>query len=228
LTTPFTKAVPDTFMEIVAWNDWANGHGDRALDKITCDMLLGFTGLPQENLLKDGVGRHGDNEPDSESKFRPNDVMLGRTGNALTEGKPSSDQACYRPVIGGIAHLTWHRRKPPVHSVVRTLCGATYSVPSESKPRTNECPTCDEAFREYFDLPRRRDTPAADPPHPSATVIYRSIRRLQGRTRLDRLDHGRADQHPVPAPTVSNDVTPPPKHTPELLLCVLAQGRTVA
>jgi hypothetical protein len=100
LTTPFIKTVPDTFKEMVAWNDWANGHGDRALDKITCDMLLGFTGLPQENLLKDGVGRHGDNEPDSESKFRPNDVMLGRTGNALTERKPSSDQACYRPVIG--------------------------------------------------------------------------------------------------------------------------------
>jgi hypothetical protein len=21
------------------------------------------------------------------------------------------DEACYRPVIGGVAHLTWHRRK---------------------------------------------------------------------------------------------------------------------
>jgi hypothetical protein len=52
LTTPFPKAVPDTFKEMVAWNDWAYGHGDRALDRITCDMLLGFTGLPQENYSR--------------------------------------------------------------------------------------------------------------------------------------------------------------------------------
>jgi hypothetical protein len=82
---------------------------------------------------------------------------------------PMNDEACYRPVIGGVAHLTWHRRKPPVTSTVRTLCGTAYDVSSESKPGTDECPACDEAFREYFDLPRRRDTSAADPSCPSAT-----------------------------------------------------------
>jgi hypothetical protein len=79
------------------------------------------------------------------------------------------DEACYRPVIGGVAHLTWHRRKPPVRTIVRLLCGPTLSVPSESRPPTSECPACDDTFREYFDLPHRRDTPAAVPSHPSAT-----------------------------------------------------------
>jgi hypothetical protein len=61
----------DTFKEMVAWNDWANGHGDRALGKITGNMLLGFTGFAAGKLLKDGVGRHGGNEPDSESGRSP-------------------------------------------------------------------------------------------------------------------------------------------------------------
>jgi hypothetical protein len=80
---------------------------------------------------------------------------------------PMDEQTCYQPVIAGVAHLTWHRRKPPVRAIVRLLCGPTYNVPAESKPPTSECPACDEAFREYFDLPRRRDTPAADPSRPS-------------------------------------------------------------
>jgi hypothetical protein len=77
------------------------------------------------------------------------------------------DQACYRPVIGGVAHLTWHRRKPPVRAIVRLLCGPIYTA--GANPPTSECLACDEGFREYFDLPRRPDTPAADPSHSSAT-----------------------------------------------------------
>jgi hypothetical protein len=87
----------------------------------------------------------------------------------MTNSGPMDELACYRPVIGGVAHLTWQRRNPPVRSLVRTLCGVTYSVPAEAKPRTGECSACDDAFRDYFDLPRRHEPSAADPSHPSAT-----------------------------------------------------------
>ncbi|SEF27074.1 hypothetical protein SAMN05421837_103620 [Amycolatopsis pretoriensis] len=111
----------DTFKEMVAWDDWANGHGDRALGKITGNMLLGFTAFGAGKLLKERARGH---EPDSErglpgesgtpdvptsfaptdvskvkdhlsrpglDHFGPNDVMLDRIGKALAEGKPLSE-----------------------------------------------------------------------------------------------------------------------------------------
>jgi hypothetical protein len=56
----------DTFKEMVAWDDWANGHGDRALGKITGNMLLGFTAFGAGKLLKERAPGHGEQEPDSE------------------------------------------------------------------------------------------------------------------------------------------------------------------
>ncbi|WP_410607529.1 putative T7SS-secreted protein [Amycolatopsis sp. lyj-109] len=56
----------DTFKEMVAWDDWANGHGDRALGKITGNMLLGFTAFGAGKLLKERAPGHGEHEPDSE------------------------------------------------------------------------------------------------------------------------------------------------------------------
>lgn len=56
----------DTLKEMVAWDDWANGHGDRALGKITGNMLLGFTAFGAGKLLKERAPGHGEHEPDSE------------------------------------------------------------------------------------------------------------------------------------------------------------------
>jgi hypothetical protein len=52
--------------EMVAWDDWANGHGDRALGKITGNMLVGFTAFGAGKLLKERAPGHGDHELDSE------------------------------------------------------------------------------------------------------------------------------------------------------------------
>jgi hypothetical protein len=56
----------DTFKEMVTWDDWANGHGDRALGKITGNMLVGFTAFGLGKVLKEGAPRHGEHEPDSD------------------------------------------------------------------------------------------------------------------------------------------------------------------
>lgn len=50
----------DTFKEVVAWDDWANGHGDRALGKITGGLLLFGAGKVAKGLLgKSERGEHG-------------------------------------------------------------------------------------------------------------------------------------------------------------------------
>jgi hypothetical protein len=57
----------ETFKAITAWDDWANGHGDRALGKITGGMLLGFGA---GKLLKDVIGR-SHHDADAPAEHRP-------------------------------------------------------------------------------------------------------------------------------------------------------------
>ncbi|WP_158890772.1 putative T7SS-secreted protein [Amycolatopsis anabasis] len=47
----------DTLKDIVAWDDWANGRGDRALGKITGDMLLGVASFGVGKVAKDDLAR---------------------------------------------------------------------------------------------------------------------------------------------------------------------------
>jgi len=57
----------ETFKAITAWDDWANGHGDRALGKITGGLFLG---LGSGKLLKDLVGRKH-HDTDTPAEHRP-------------------------------------------------------------------------------------------------------------------------------------------------------------
>lgn len=57
----------ETFKAITAWDDWANGHGDRALGKITGGLLLG---LGSGKLLKDLAARKH-HDTDAPSEHRP-------------------------------------------------------------------------------------------------------------------------------------------------------------
>ncbi|MFC9255375.1 putative T7SS-secreted protein [Amycolatopsis thailandensis] len=57
----------ETFKAITAWDDWANGHGDRALGKITGGLLVG---LGSGKLLKDLAGRKH-HDADAPAEHRP-------------------------------------------------------------------------------------------------------------------------------------------------------------
>jgi hypothetical protein len=57
----------DTLKSMVAWDDWANGRGDRALGKITADFVIAAATLGAGKLIKDGLRKHGDDEPDGGS-----------------------------------------------------------------------------------------------------------------------------------------------------------------
>jgi hypothetical protein len=62
----------DTFKEIVAWDDWANGRGDRALGKITGDVLVGFATFGAGKIFRERVGGHGeDGEPKPDGPAGP-------------------------------------------------------------------------------------------------------------------------------------------------------------
>ena len=77
----------ETFKAITAWDDWANGHGDRALGKITGGLLLG---LGSGKLLKDLVGRKH-HDTDAPAEHRPNgpattpEARIERVKQAVTD-----------------------------------------------------------------------------------------------------------------------------------------------
>lgn len=55
----------ETFKQMVAWDDWAAGRGDRALGKVTGEILVGLaTGGAGRLLHKHGGGEHGEPKPD--------------------------------------------------------------------------------------------------------------------------------------------------------------------
>lgn len=56
----------ETFKNIVAWDDWANGHGDRALGKMVGGVLLFGAGKAAKDLL--GKGEHAGGEHVPETK----------------------------------------------------------------------------------------------------------------------------------------------------------------
>ncbi|SEB47316.1 HNH/ENDO VII superfamily nuclease with conserved GHE residues [Amycolatopsis tolypomycina] len=65
----------DTFKEMVAWDDWANGRGDRALGKVTGEMLVGLATFGGGKLLRERAGRHepGDGEPKPDGHHGPDE-----------------------------------------------------------------------------------------------------------------------------------------------------------
>ncbi|WP_235191060.1 hypothetical protein [Amycolatopsis rifamycinica] len=78
----------ETFKEIVAWDDWANGHGDRALGKITGGLLLFGAGKVAKGLLSKGKHAGGDHVPDEGHPKAPADrakavqeAVSGKDGN---------------------------------------------------------------------------------------------------------------------------------------------------
>jgi hypothetical protein len=69
-------------------------------------------------------------------------MIVGETDAPAAVAGPSvhaTCRGCYKPVIGGAAHLTWHRRKPPAGVIVRLFCEATSNVPTEPKQPPCEC-----------------------------------------------------------------------------------------
>lgn len=48
----------ETFKSAVAWDDWANGRGDRALGKLTGDFLIGAATLGTGKVAKSLLSRH--------------------------------------------------------------------------------------------------------------------------------------------------------------------------
>ena len=56
----------DTFKNIVAWDDWAHGHGDRALGKMVGGLLLFGAGKAAKDLI--GKGEHAGGEHVPETK----------------------------------------------------------------------------------------------------------------------------------------------------------------
>ncbi|MFI9455028.1 hypothetical protein [Amycolatopsis sp. NPDC052450] len=93
----------------------------------------------------------------------------------MTFTSGSMDNAtAYQPVIGGVEHLTWHKRRPPAGTIVRLLCGELYQVTETAKPRkASGCLGCDAEFRRHFGLPPRRDIPVPAPrpaEHPQLPV----------------------------------------------------------
>ncbi|SEP21313.1 putative T7SS-secreted protein [Amycolatopsis saalfeldensis] len=55
----------DTFKNIVAWDDWASGHGDRALGKMVGGVLLFGAGKAAKDLLGKGEHAGGGRVPDA-------------------------------------------------------------------------------------------------------------------------------------------------------------------
>jgi hypothetical protein len=78
----------DTFKEMVAWDDWANGHGDRALGKITGGLLLLGAGKVAKGLLSKGERAEGGHLPNEAHPKAPvdrakavHDAISGKDGN---------------------------------------------------------------------------------------------------------------------------------------------------
>jgi hypothetical protein len=67
--------------------------------------------------------------------------------------------SAYHPVVGGVEHLTWHKRRPPAGTIVQLLCGELYQVTERRNPTWDTgCLACDREFRRYFGPPDRGDT----------------------------------------------------------------------
>jgi hypothetical protein len=78
----------ETCKEMVAWDDWANGHGDRALGKITGGLLLFGAGKVAKGLLSKDEHVGGDHVPDEAHPKAPvdraktvQDAISGKDGN---------------------------------------------------------------------------------------------------------------------------------------------------
>ena len=78
----------ETFKEMVAWDDWVNGHGDRALGKVTGGLLLFGAGKLAKGLLTKGEHAGGDHVPDEARPKTPvdranavRDAISGEDGN---------------------------------------------------------------------------------------------------------------------------------------------------
>ncbi|GAA4536463.1 putative T7SS-secreted protein [Amycolatopsis samaneae] len=52
----------ETFKNIIAWDDWANGHQARGLGKNVGDLVLAAATFGAGKFVKDGMKRHGDKE----------------------------------------------------------------------------------------------------------------------------------------------------------------------
>lgn len=75
----------ETFKAAVAWDDWANGRGDRALGKITGDMLLAGATLGVGKVAKTLL-RKAPSKPPAAVKPSVTDPKLNNIVNALYKG----------------------------------------------------------------------------------------------------------------------------------------------
>ncbi|WP_328608798.1 hypothetical protein OG943_06665 [Amycolatopsis sp. NBC_00345] len=57
----------ETFKNIVAWDDWAHGHGDRALGKMVGGLLLFGAGKAAKDLIGKGEHAGGEHVPDAKT-----------------------------------------------------------------------------------------------------------------------------------------------------------------
>jgi hypothetical protein len=74
----------ETFKQAVAWDDWANGRGDRALGKVTGDFLVGAATLGTSKAAKTLLRKTPHKPP--AVKPEVTDPKLGNIVNALYRG----------------------------------------------------------------------------------------------------------------------------------------------
>ncbi|MFF0147286.1 hypothetical protein [Amycolatopsis sulphurea] len=78
----------ETFKNIVAWDDWASGHGDRAVGKMVGGVLLFGAGKAAKDLL--GKGEHAGGEHAPEAKVaKTREERIAAVHDIVTEDNGS-------------------------------------------------------------------------------------------------------------------------------------------
>jgi hypothetical protein len=54
----------------------------------------------------------------------------------------------YKPIIGGLRHLTRYQGTPPAGMVVELLCGGLYQVARKKSPHVYDCSACAAVYCE--------------------------------------------------------------------------------
>lgn len=115
----------ETFKSAVAWDDWANGRGDRALGKLTGDFILGAATLGTGKVAKSLLTKKP-HVPPPAVKPSVTDPKLNNIVNPLYKGTSNSD----RVGDGTTADAVRHER-----STNEDVHGKTHSIKARESIR---------------------------------------------------------------------------------------------
>ncbi|WP_020661158.1 WXG100 family type VII secretion target [Amycolatopsis benzoatilytica] len=134
----------ETFKNVVAWDDWASGHGDRALGKMVGGLLLFGAGKAAKDLLGKGERAGGEHVPEAKvAKTREeriaavHDIVTDDNGSIRgTQGKSRGVKVVDTVELGKMVDDARARLGPP-DKVAHTPKGTVETWRISDDPRAS-------------------------------------------------------------------------------------------